>query len=100
MKRRTNPLLILVLSAIIFFASLFSFPVRAEPGIIYVATAGNCGGATPCYNTIQDAVNAAVSDDEIRVAMGTYSGVSTRDGITAVVRIVDKKITLQSTPWD
>ncbi len=62
--------------------------------IHYVAPGGNCGGVTPCYSTIQDAVNASVDSDEIRVAQGTYSQVSTGKGITSVVRIVNKKIAL------
>ena len=40
----------------------------AAPGILYVAPGGICGGATPCHDTIQNAVNGAGSGDEILVA--------------------------------
>jgi hypothetical protein len=69
--------------------------VQASPQIRYVAPGGSCGGATPCYAQIQAAVNAASSGDEIRIAEGSYSQVSTGNDITAVVRIVNKKITLK-----
>ena len=56
--------LITVVIVISFFASLFNFPVQADPGTIFVAPGGNCGGVTPCYGTIQEAVNASVNGDE------------------------------------
>ena len=84
-----------VVGALLIMAALVFIPVRANSGIRYVAPGGNCGGASPCDAEIQAAVNAAVNGDEIRIAEGTYSQVSTGAGITAVVRIVDKKITLR-----
>jgi parallel beta-helix repeat protein len=47
----------------------------ADPGILYVAPGGDCGGATPCYATVQAAVDAAIAGDVIKVAQGTYTGV-------------------------
>jgi hypothetical protein len=60
----------------------------------YVTTGGNDGGGTssctsssfPC-RTVQQAVNAAVDGDEIRVATGVYTGVQAHDGVTQVVYI-------------
>ena len=39
----------------------------------YVAPGGSCGSASPCYSSVQAAVNAANGGDEIRIATGTYN---------------------------
>ena len=54
----------------------------------YVAPGGDCGGWVPCYGNVQAAVDA-VDDpgDMVKVAAGTYTGVSTRTGVTQVVYI-------------
>jgi hypothetical protein len=48
----------------------------------YVAPGGNCGAASPCYASVQAAVDAASSGDEIRVATGVYTGVQGRPAPT------------------
>ena len=53
-------------------------PVEASPGVRYVAPGGDCGGATPCYSSVQAAVDAAAPGDEILVAAGVYTGVQNR----------------------
>jgi len=56
----------------------------------------SCTGVlTPCYTTVQAAVDAADDpDDVIKVAAGTYAGVSARAGVTQVVYI-SKTITIR-----
>lgn len=38
----------------------------------YVAPSGTCGGKTPCYHTIGEAVADAVNGSTIKIAQGTY----------------------------
>lgn len=65
----------------------------------YVAMTGNDSGndctnsSTPCA-TIQHAVDVADAGEEIRVATGVYTDVTTRNSVTQVVYI-DKSLTLR-----
>jgi parallel beta-helix repeat protein len=90
-----NRRFVFVLASLLALGALEGFSVQASPAILYVAPGANCGGASPCYGDIQAAVNAASTDDEIRIAQGIYSQIGTSSGITAVVRVVDKKLTLR-----
>jgi parallel beta-helix repeat protein len=87
--------LVFLLAGVLLVGTLAVSSVRADPGTLYVAPGGSCGGALPCYGDIQAAIGAAVNGDEIRVAEGTYSQTSTGGDVTAVARIVDKKIALK-----
>ncbi|HEY75229.1 MAG TPA: hypothetical protein G4O00_03490 [Thermoflexia bacterium] len=60
----------------------------------YVAPGGDCGVMTPCFATVQGAVDAAAPGDIILVASGFYTGVQQRNGITQVVYI-SKDITIR-----
>jgi len=40
--------------------------------ILYVAFSGSCSGKTPCYSTIQAAIDAASSGATIKIAQETY----------------------------
>ncbi len=44
----------------------------AHAASLYVDTGGVCANLTPCYSTIQSAVNDAMPNDEIRVFPGVY----------------------------
>ena len=63
--------------------------------VYYVAP--DCGGVsvTPCYTTVQDAVDAVDDpDDEVRVATGVYTGINTYGGLSQMAYI-SKSLTLR-----
>lgn len=64
-----------ILVLLLGLTALYAAPKMSALTVRYVAPGGNCNGASPCYASIQAAVNAASDGDEIRVAAGTYSGV-------------------------
>jgi hypothetical protein len=74
----------------------------AQGTIRYVAPGGNCGTASPCYSTVQEAVDTAQAGDEIRIAAGTYTDIHTcilttvmGDRVITQVLHLDKSLTIQ-----
>ncbi len=74
-----------------------SWAAPAAATVRYVAPGANCGvGNTPCYGSLQAAVNAAVSGDVIRVAVGTYTDAQADPGSgTPTLVYVLKTVILQ-----
>jgi hypothetical protein len=76
--------------------------VQALPGVLYVAPGGSCSGTPNCYATVQAAVDAAVSGDEIRVAAGSFTDIHncprndiTTTGTVKAVVCVSKTVTIR-----
>ena len=76
-----------------------ALPAQALATTRYVAS-GGCGSASPCYSTIQDAVDASQPGDEIRVAAGMYPIQAGNDQVVHV----DKNLTIiggyTTSNWD
>jgi PKD repeat protein len=62
--------------------------VGAASGTAYVAPGGWCGGASPCYGSVQAALNAAADGGQILIAQGTYSGTGSQ------VLLIDRGVAL------
>ena len=45
----------------------------AQGDTYYVSVSENCGGAVPCYTSIQSAVDAALDGDTIKITQGVYT---------------------------
>ena len=61
-------LLTVVISAVLLMGETFA----VAQTILYVEPLGSCGGNSPCYSTVQEAVDDAVSGGIIRIAKGRY----------------------------
>ena len=64
---------------------------KPSAAILYVNKNGTCGGMSPCYTTIQGAMNVAGTGEQIRIAQGTYD--------ESLVFNESKSLTLQG-GWD
>lgn len=73
------------------FSSLRTFTINQLNTILYVNTDGLCGDKTPCYDSIQEAINAASTGAVILIAQGTYD--------ESLVLDESKALTLQG-GWD
>jgi uncharacterized repeat protein (TIGR01451 family) len=81
--------------------TLLGLMTYLNPGLPEAQAAGphhvapNCAGIPfPCYTNIQAAVDAATPGDVIKVATGTYTGVSFRAGVTQTV-FISKNVTIR-----
>jgi len=94
-----------ILVAVSLLLGLSSLTHQAEAqtgGLLYVALGGDCGGMSPCYPHPQEAVDAAGPGDLIKMAAGTYTSVSVREGVTQVL-FINKTVTIRggytTTDW-
>ncbi len=101
MNRWQFGILLFVLTAAVLGLGLAVALAESSPAatVRYVALTGNDAGnacatpVTPC-RTIQRAVDQARAGDEIRIAVGAYTGVAARAGVTQTVYI-SKTLTLR-----
>lgn len=84
------------ISLALLFTSLFLLLISAQAAtaagsVHYVAPSGDCGSASPCYETVQEAVDAAVAGDEVRVAAGMFP----IQGGAEQVALVEKSLSIK-----
>ena len=76
------------------FAFMNTQPTQATTTVHYVAPGGVCGDRNPCYATVQSAVDAAETGDEIRIAEGVYTEINHYSGLAQSVVYLSKTVTL------
>ncbi len=89
-----SPAVIAILGLVLVIVFLNTEYTRAAVTVRYVAPDGMCGGATPCYATLQLAVDAAEAGDDIRIAEGVYTDVNHYAGLAQLVYL-SKTVTLR-----
>jgi len=72
------------------YGSDVSFTTSNAP-TLYVSISGDCGDKTPCYDSIQEAIDAAITGSVILTVQGTYD--------ESIVLNESKALTLQG-GWD
>jgi len=100
-SRLKSLLLSLGLSTLSVAAVLFILQPQASastpeffvaPSVLYIAPDGDCNGASPCYGNLQDAVDAALPFDEVRMAAGVYTDTDT--GLRGSLAQIDVELTI------
>jgi parallel beta-helix repeat protein len=93
--------IVIALIGIIGMLALLNWQsAQADSNTLFVSKIAGCFGSTPCYATLQDAVDAAQPGDEIRVASGHYWDFYTRPRRDTVsTGIVTQTVYLSKTLW-
>jgi predicted outer membrane repeat protein len=58
---------------VVLFPLWSTSPVMADTTTLFVSSSGSCGAKSPCFGTIQSAVDAAKEGDTIKIAQGVYT---------------------------
>ncbi|MGB0384043.1 MAG: right-handed parallel beta-helix repeat-containing protein [Ardenticatenaceae bacterium] len=82
-----STIVFIITTSLALFPQLVGY-AKSPAAIFHVAPNGNCGSASPCFSTIQEAINTAQDGDTIKIAEGTY----TATGLQVVY--LDKALTL------
>ncbi len=72
---------------------------EAAGGVLWVDATGDCGGETPCFATIQGAIDAAAAGDTVRVRPGEYAEQLVVSGKNADASATESsRITIEADP--